>query len=157
VPTLIDTTALVALLDGRHPEHELTRHIFAYELDAADRLVITNYVALETVDVLRRRLGAEAVTTFLRALLPAFEVEWVRPADHELAIERLIGALSAADAELARRAQDVAGCERPRRAPGLAGAERPPSLVDCTTFVVARRLGAERCLAVDERFEREGL
>jgi len=133
VPTLIDTTAFVALLDGRHREHELTRHIFAYELDAADRLLVTNYVALETVDVLRRRLGADGVTTFLRELLPAFEVEWVRPRDHELAVERLIGALSATRAE------------------------RPPSLVDCSTFVVARRLGVERCLAVDERFEREGL
>lgn len=145
MPTLIDTTAVVALLDGRHPEHEFTRHMFAYELDAADRLVVTNYVVLETVDVLRRRLGAEAVTTFLRELLPAFEVEWVRPSEHELAVERLIGALG------------TAGPERPSGTPGTAGPERPPTLVDCSTFVIARRLGVERCLAVDERFEREGL
>ncbi len=145
MPTLIDTSALVALLDGRHAEHELTRHAFAYELEAADRLVVTNYVALETVDVLRRRLGAAAVSTFLRELLPAFEVEWVRPAEHELAVERLIGALS------------TPGAEGLNGAASVAGAARLPSLVDCTTFVVARRLGAERCLAVDERFEREGL
>ncbi len=131
--TLIDTTALVALLDGRHPEHELTRHMFAYELDAADRLIVTNYVALETVDVLRRRLGVAAVTTFLRDLLPAFDVEWVRPVEHELAVERLIGELN------------------------TAGAERQPSLVDCATFLVARRLGVGHCLAIDERFDLEGL
>ena len=157
MPTLIDTTALVALLDGRHREHEFTRHVFSYELEAADRLVITNYVALETVDVLRRRLGAAAVATFLRELLPAFEVEWVRPFEHELAVERLVGAIGAAGADRAMGQGSAALAEGLGKAAGGQGATRPPSLVDCTTFVVARRLGAERCIAVDEQFEREGL
>ena len=125
---LVDTTAFLALLDHRHPKHQFLRDMFAIELEAKAAPLVTNYVALETFDVLRRRLGARSLRLFARELLPAFDVVWVQPADHALALEML-----------------------------LASGPTPPTLVDCTTFVVARRLGVSRSLALDERFDQEGL
>jgi predicted nucleic acid-binding protein len=125
---LIDTTALLALLDGRHPEHQTLRHEFAFELEVEGEIAMTNYVALETLDAARRRLGASALKLLARDILPALEVVWVEPGEHALALEML-----------------------------LASGPQRPSFVDCTTLVVARRLGAGRCIAVDERFADEGL
>jgi predicted nucleic acid-binding protein len=102
--------------------------MFALELEAEATPLVTNYVALETFDVLRRRLGAGSLRLFARELMPAFDVVWVQPADHALALEML-----------------------------LASGPTPPTLVDCTTFVVARRLGVRQCLALDERFAQQGL
>ncbi len=124
----VDTTAFLALLDHRHPQHQFLRDMFAIELEADAAPFVTNYVALETFDVLRRRLGARSLRLFAHELLPAFDVVWVRPADHALALEML-----------------------------LASGPKPPTLVDCTSFVVARRLGVSRCLALDQRFAQEGL
>ena len=135
---LIDTTALLALLDGRHPEHFMTRHEFALEIDMQDRIAVTDYVVVETIDLARRRLGAGAVKLFVRDVLPALEVEWVQPADHALAVEILLASQ--------QQSSDPSGSD-----------EQSLSLVDCTTFVVARRLGVSRCISLDERFIREGL
>jgi predicted nucleic acid-binding protein len=125
---LIDTTALLALLDGHHPQHQTLRHELAFELEVEGEIAITNYVALETFDAMRRRLGASALKQFAREIMPALEVVWVQPGEHALALEML-----------------------------LASGPESPSFVDCTTLVVARRLGVSRCIAVDERFVPEGL
>jgi predicted nucleic acid-binding protein len=124
----VDTTAFLALLDARHSQHKFLRDVFALELEADATLVVTNYVVLETFDVLRRRLGVESLRLFARELLPACDIVWVQPADHALAVEML-----------------------------LACGPKPPTLVDCTSFVVARRLGVSQCMALDERFAHEGL
>jgi len=125
---LIDTTALLALLDGHHPQHHMLRHEFAFELDVEGEIAVTNYVALETFDATRRRLGASALKLLAREIMPALEIVWVQPAEHALALEML-----------------------------LASGPKPLSLVDRTTLVVARRLGARRCIAADGRLVVEGL
>ena len=125
---LIDTTAFLALLDRHHPEHSFLRNVLSYTFDEPVAPFATNYIVLETFDVLRRRFGADAMKLFAREILPAFDIVWVQPQDHAVALEIL-----------------------------LASGSEPPSLVDCTSFVVARRLGVTRSLAVDDRFKQEGL
>jgi predicted nucleic acid-binding protein len=125
---LIDTTALLALLDGHHPQHHTLRHEFAFELDVEGEIAITNYVALETFDAIRRRLGASALHLLAREIMPALDLVWVEPTEHALSLEML-----------------------------LASGLESLSLVDRTTLVVARRLGVRRCIAADERFVAEGL
>jgi uncharacterized protein len=124
---LVDTTALLALLDRRHAEHEFLRNRFSLELEADTSLVLTNYVALETFAELHRRLGAASLRLFAREVLPAFEIVWVQPDEHALALEML-----------------------------LASGSKPPSLIDCTSVVVARRLRATQFMTLDERFAQEG-
>ena len=125
---LVDTTAFLSLLDAGHSQHRFLRDVLALELEADATLVVTNYIVLETFDVVRRRLGVESLRLFAREILPAFDVVWVRPDDHALALEML-----------------------------LACGPKPPTLVDCTSFVVARRLGLSQCIALDTRFADEGL
>jgi len=125
---LVDTTAFLALLNRHHPEHSFLRNVLSIHFEGVPAPLVTNYIVLETFDVLRRRFGAGAMRLFAREILPAFDVVWVEPRDHALALEML-----------------------------LASGSRPPSLVDCSSFVVARRLGVTQSLAVDERFTQEGL
>jgi len=126
--TVIDGTALLALLDGRHPLHHALRHQLAFELEVEGEVAVTNYVALETFEAVSRGLGASALKLLAREILPALETAWVQPSEHALALEMFVAS-----------------------SPGSL------SMVDFTTLLVARRLGANRCIAVDERFAQEGL
>lgn len=71
---LVDTTAFLALLDAGHSQHRFLRDVLALELEADATLVVTNYIVLETFDVVRRRLGVESLRLFAREILPAFDV-----------------------------------------------------------------------------------
>jgi len=126
--TLIDCSALLALIDGGHPMHGMLRHQLAYELEAEGEVAATNYVVLETCEAARRQLGAGSLKALVRDILPALEIVWVQPAEHELALEV-----------------------------SIASGQESLSMVDLTTVLVARRLGVNRFMAVDERFEEEGL
>ncbi len=63
---LIDTTALLALLDGHHPLHQTLRRELAFELEVEGEVASTNYVALETFDATRGRLCASALKLLAR-------------------------------------------------------------------------------------------
>jgi len=127
--TLIDSSALLGLLDGRHRLHSMLRHQLACELDVEGEVAATNYVAIETFDAVRCRLGTSALKVLVREILPALEIVWVQPAEHALALELFLAS----------------------------GEHGSLSMIDFTTLLVARRLGTDRCIAVDERFEQEGL
>ena len=96
-------------------------------LVSSDQVILThNYVILEAVALMQRRLGLQYARSFLEQASD-FEVHWIEPDDHHAAVELLEA--------------------RSRR--GL-------SLVDCASFVVMRRRGVEQALAFDADFETEG-
>jgi len=69
---LVDTSALLAFLDGDDPRQALVRSAFEDHVD--DELVTHGYVVAESLAVVRRRLGVAAVTTLLDDVLPAIEL-----------------------------------------------------------------------------------
>jgi uncharacterized protein len=76
---LVDTSALLAFLDGDDPRQALVRSAFEDHVD--DELVTHGYVVAESLAVVRRRLGVAGVTTLLDDVLPAIEL---LPVDVEL-------------------------------------------------------------------------
>ena len=123
----MDTSALHAALDSDDEHHNSARSAFADLGTSGESLLTHNYVALETIALVQRRLGLDAVRTLIDDLLPAMDLLWIDRATHQEACARLLG-------------------EGSRRV----------SLVDWASFTVMRRLGIDVALAFDAHFGDHG-
>ena len=124
--TFVDSSALYAVIDDRDPNHAAAGETLRFLIDA-ERLITHNYVLVESLALLQRRLGAEAARALFDGLLPVLEVEWVDRDLHHLAA-------TAAMATGSRRA----------------------SLVDWASFGLMRARGIVRAFAFDRDFAAQG-
>ncbi|TFU17723.1 type II toxin-antitoxin system VapC family toxin [Thermus tengchongensis] len=123
----VDTSALYALLDRDDARHPEAAERFRRLLAARERLVTHSYVVVESVALVQRRLGLEAVRALCHGLL---EVVHTVPVDgdlHQVALTAL-----------------------------LASGRREISLVDWTSFFFMQRRGLRKALAFDEHFWEQG-
>ena len=123
----VDTSALLALLDRHEPRRSAVTEAWNQAFDRGDRLFTSSYVAVETVSLLQRRWGMEAVRVFVEAFLPLMETLFVAAEQHETALAAL-----------------------------LAANRRRLSFVDCTSFELMRRRGIASALALDADFAEQG-
>ena len=80
---LVDTSALLALLDADDPRQDVVRATFVEHSD--DDLVTHGYIVAEALAVARRRLGVDGVIALLDDVLPAIVVLPVDSATHATA------------------------------------------------------------------------
>jgi len=90
-------------------------------------LVTTNYILVETLALVGRRLGMAAVRDFQTDFASVLDIVWVDRLLHERACAAL-----------------------------LAAGSRDLSLVDCVSFEAMRQLGIRTAFAFDEHFARQG-
>ncbi|HET8777366.1 MAG TPA: PIN domain-containing protein [Candidatus Limnocylindria bacterium] len=121
-----DTSAALALIDQRDPNHHSASDVFRRHVDTS-LFVTHNYVVLETVALLQRRLGIAAVRAFVERLLPLLAVRWVDAQQYERAMVDL-----------------------------LALRRRQVSLVDRVSFGLMRDSQIRTAFAFDRDFTREG-
>lgn len=84
----LDTSVIYALADRRDEFHQLARRRFDLALRARSPLVTHNYVLLESMALLHRRLGRQAALHLARDVA-AFDIEWVGEALHQEATATL--------------------------------------------------------------------
>jgi predicted nucleic acid-binding protein len=87
VIVFVDTSALLALLDEDDRWHAQAAEQFRW-LAVNAQLVTHNYVELEAIALVGRRLGAAAVRRLVDDLLPLLRTVWVDEAMHGRALER---------------------------------------------------------------------
>lgn len=122
-----DTSALFAVIDRDSDVHveaaQGWRWLIAHEV----QLVTTNYVLVEMLALLQRRLGLEAVRRFQADVVPILDIDWIDQHAHERAVEAM-----------------------------LTANRRQLSLVDCASFDAMRRLALETAFAFDQHFVEQG-
>ena len=122
----VDSSALFAVLNAEDPNHKKAFEMWRRFLAEDTVLVTTNYVLVETVAVVQRRFGMEAVRTFQNDIVPALTILWIDKAVHQA------GALGM-----------------------IAAGSRTLSLVDCVSFHVMRQHGITAAFAFDQHFEEQ--
>jgi uncharacterized protein len=71
--TLVDTSALYAVLDRDDEHHPVAKAAWDRLLQTDEPLLVTNYVIVETTALVQHRLGMEAVRTLCGDILPALD------------------------------------------------------------------------------------
>lgn len=122
----VDTSALYALLDSDDGNHAWAARRYERLLDS-ENLLTSSYVLAESIALVRRRLGVDAVRALQRGLRPTLSVTWVDQVTHDAAVEAMLA-------------------ERRRRL----------SLVDWVSFEVMRRSGTDVAFAFDRSYAEQG-
>jgi predicted nucleic acid-binding protein len=123
----VDTSAFFAVLDADDGNHDAARQVWEDLLAQEAVLICSNYVLVETLALVQRRLGIPAVRTFQEDIVPVLKVEWVDETIHQVGIASV-----------------------------LAAARRGLSLVDCVSFEIMRRLGIKTAFVFDHHFDEQG-
>jgi len=123
----VDTSAFFAVLDADDGNHDAARQVWEDLLTQEAVLVCSNYVLVETLALVQRRVGIPAVRTFQEDIVPVLKVEWVDETIHQVGIASV-----------------------------LAAARKELSLVDCVSFEIMRRLGIKTAFVFDHHFEEQG-
>lgn len=122
-----DTSALYALLDAGNAQHQAAIEEWAAIRERGDSLLTSNYVLLELMALVGRRLGLQAVRDVQADFVPVLEIIWVGEAIHERAMAAL-----------------------------LTAGKRDLSLVDCVSFEVMRERNLGTAFAFDPHFTEQG-
>jgi predicted nucleic acid-binding protein len=123
----VDTSALYPLVVRADVDHEAARGTLERLRDENAELVTTSYVVHETVALLHRRWGVEAVRDWQVRIEPALRIVWIARDVHSAGVIALVAAAS-----------------------------RRVSLTDWTSFEVIRREGIPRAFAFDRDFRDRG-
>lgn len=122
-----DTSAFYALLNVKDEFHKAAVNGWSELAARHEPLITSNYVVVETLALLGRRLGFQAVRDFQMAFVPVLTVVWVDEALHERAVAAL----------LTTSARDL-------------------SVVDCVSFELIRRWALPAAFTCDAHFAQRG-
>ena len=123
----VDTSALLAVLDGSDANHPAAKTFWEKIISGEDVLLCHNYILVETSALVLRRLGMKALRVFEQDIIPILRVIWVTEEVHSAAV----GAHLVAD-------------------------RHNLSLVDCVSFEIMRRTGVQKAFAFDRHFRDYG-
>ena len=123
----VDTSAALAFVSPQDDLHSDSTQTLEALLAGSEELLTHNYVILETVALLQRRLGLTAAIAFQNDAQSNLKIHWITEADHHLAVERW----------------------HQRNTRRL-------NLVDCMSFVVMEMYGCDTAFTYDSDFEAEG-
>lgn len=123
---LWDSSAVYALADKTDINNKRAKELLSQLLESQEELVFHNYIVVESVALLQRRLGLQAAHEFL-GQVKKFRVFWVESPLHQLAEDYF-----------------------------SKHATRKLSFVDCVSFVLMRQENIAEAFVFDDDFEKAG-
>ncbi|MGB0679696.1 MAG: type II toxin-antitoxin system VapC family toxin [Polyangiales bacterium] len=123
----IDTSAFYAALDGDDRFHPRAMSGWQQLQQEAWQLHTSNYVLVESVALLQRRIGLDAVRALSDGFVPLMTLHAIDPQDHQAALQAL-----------------------------LTADRRKLSLVDCTSFITMRQHAIHVAFTFDKHFTEQG-
>ncbi|MCL4385578.1 MAG: PIN domain-containing protein [Actinobacteria bacterium] len=88
----VDTCAFIALIDSDDEYNFLAAELFKKATKANEKFFTSNYIILETIFLLQRKLGLSAVNDFKRFMLPLINMIWIDEKIHDNCLNNLISA-----------------------------------------------------------------
>jgi predicted nucleic acid-binding protein len=123
----VDTSAFLAVLITDDLNHPRAIEFWRTLLEEEHVLLTNNYVLVESIVIIQKRLGLSMVRDFHEKLLPLVNIEWIDENQHKSSIRFV-----------------------------LAANRRKLSFVDCSSFETMRRLKIEKVFTFDEHFREQG-
>ncbi|HCS39282.1 MAG TPA: VapC toxin family PIN domain ribonuclease [Anaerolineaceae bacterium] len=123
----IDTSAILAILNSDDHFHEPAKNEWIRIIESQDALFSSNYIIVETIALLQRRFGNEAVRIFITNFQPLVDLIWIDEKTHEAALS-VVKTIN----------------------------QRDLSLVDCTSFEIMRQMDISHVFTFDSHFSEQG-
>ena len=122
-----DTSAFFALMVRDDQLHTRAKENFAHFAKHGFRLVTSSYVLLETLALLQRRIGLDAVQDFQARIFPLLDMVWVDAEWYGRAMQRVI-----------------------------VESRKNLSLTDCLSFEIMEAQEIREAFSLDKHFEEKG-
>jgi uncharacterized protein len=123
----IDTSAFLALIHSDDFNHELAMATWRRLIDDEQKLICNNYVIVETIALIQRRVGLSAVAILHNDILPLIEIDWINEELHNTIVKSVLKAN-----------------------------RRQISLVDSSSFSTMQRHDIQTAFAFDSHFQERG-
>ncbi len=123
----IDTSAFLAILNKEDHFHQIAKETWVEINNSDEYLICSNYVIVETISLLQKRFGVEALRIFEHEVRPIINVVWIDQSIHHSGMIVV-----------------------------LTTNHRKLSLVDCTSFEIIRNLHVEQVFTFDPHFSEQG-
>jgi predicted nucleic acid-binding protein len=127
VRIFIDTSAIIAFMNEDDEFYKDSFGIFSKLLEERAKIISSNYILLETMVILKNRIGIEAVKVLKNDILPVIKTCWIDEDVHNFCVNTQI----AAD-------------------------RKKVSFVDYTSFEIMRRLNIRQAFTFDNHFKDMG-
>lgn len=123
----VDTSAFLAMINSEDPNHDLAMKTWEQLIEQEQTLVCNNYVIVETVALIQRRVGLKAVSILHNDILPFVDIDWLDEELHNTIVKTL-----------------------------LKNDRRQISLVDRSSFDTMRRCDISTAFSFDSHFSEHG-
>jgi predicted nucleic acid-binding protein len=123
----VDTSALFPLVSTKDATSRVSVNVWEDIAQSENELFTNNYVIVECLSLVQRRLGLEFVHHLRSEILPLIAVDWIDEEQHAMAVQYV-----------------------------LKSNRRNLSLVDCSVFQTMRRQGIDTVFTFDNHFREEG-
>ena len=124
---LIDTSAILAVLDKGDNFHSQGASFWQYLIEADEEILLNSNLLLEATALIQRRYGMDILRQFHFGMAPLLRVEWLDAIKHSQAMDFL-----------------------------LSTNRRNLSLVDISAFATMRRMGINKAFTFDQHFVEQG-
>lgn len=123
----VDTSAFLALVHLDDPNHEQALQLWKKLIVDEQQLISNNYVLVESIALIQRRIGLRAVSILHNDILPFVEIDWLDEELHNAIVKTV-----------------------------LKNNRRQISLVDRSSFDTMRRYEVQTAFAFDSHFPDQG-